>query len=157
VSDDANVAQPGEQDRIAVWARDELLAAGLPVCPPGAASELTQGADVFVDGNWVIVSWNCHPRLQACAQRAYRFKQLDDPARHHNAAVQQVMLQAITGILVAAGFTVRDNDDDYAPRSVLVLSGPARGSVPSWEKREEELTLPGWHAASESSPDGSES
>ncbi|MER5498695.1 hypothetical protein ABT096_16090 [Streptomyces sp. NPDC002561] len=134
-----------ERERIAARARDELVAAGLPVVVPGLYPGLSQGVEVTVDGfdddaGGVCVGWRSSPRLENRVLRAAEFNLPDDPALVHQQVVMEAMLSAITAILVSAGFTVRENLNDYAPFTVAVPTGPSGG--PSWATRKEEMAPP---------------
>ncbi|MFI0242914.1 hypothetical protein [Streptomyces sp. NPDC016845] len=134
---------------LACKVRNELAAAGLPVRVPGLHSELAGGADVETDAGadvagGVFVGWEASPRLQACASRAFRLKQLDEPVLRHASAVGAAMMQAMAAVLASAGFDVEDARDQYRPQQLRVLSGPPSGQLRVWALREDELTLPGW-------------
>lgn len=146
-----------ERERIAARVRDELVAAGLPVVAPGLNPVLSHGVKVTVDpfdddAGGVSVAWRSSPRLESCVLRAAKLNLLDDPALAHQRAVLEAMLAAVAAILGAAGFTVRDSLNDYAPFTLQVLAGP--GGNPSWGLREEEVAV---SHRSGSSPGGSES
>lgn len=133
------------------------MAAGLPVVFPQLLPLLFQGAEVGVDGtvgddaSAVTVSWSCHPRLQECARHAYRFKRLDDPAFRHNGAVRTAMLAAVIKILGSAGCEVHMSECEYEPLTLEILSAPGPKPCPSWDMRDDEVTLPGWKSAGSTS------
>jgi hypothetical protein len=72
---------------------------------------------------------------------------LDDPAFRHNGAVKTAMLTAMIEILGSAGFEVRMSEREYEPLTLEILSGPGPKSRPSWDIRDDEMTLPGWKSA----------
>ncbi|MFE1442732.1 hypothetical protein [Streptomyces sp. NPDC058739] len=126
-----------ERERTAARVRDELAAAGLPLVAPGLSHGVEVTVDPFADGaGGVYVSWRSSPRLQSRVLRAAKLNLLDDPVLAQQGAVLQAMLAAVTAILEAAGFTVRDSLNDYAPCSLEVLAAP-HGN-PTWEPHEEE-------------------
>jgi len=132
--------------------RNELAAAGLPVLAPGLDTILAGGAKVYVDysadaSGGVIVGWTASPRLRACASRAFRLKQLDEPVLRHSKAVGAAMMQAIAAVLSSAGFSVEDARDDYRPQELRVLAAPPSTQLPTWSLRDDELALPGWQDA----------
>ncbi|OPG10944.1 hypothetical protein B1R27_00015 [Streptomyces sp. GKU 895] len=132
--------------------RNELAAAGLPVLAPGLNTILAGGADVEVDdgadaAGGVFVGWTTSPRLQACASRAFRLKQLDDAVLRHSNAVGAAMMQAIAAVLSSAGFSVEDARDEYRPQQLRVLAAPPSTQPPTWSLRDDELALPGWQDA----------
>ncbi|MFF9624926.1 hypothetical protein [Streptomyces griseosporeus] len=92
----------------------------------------------------VFVTWQAGPRLRACASRAFRLKQLDEPVLRHSSAVGAAMLQAMAQVLTSAGFRVEDARDEYRPQQLPVLAGPPSGQRPVWSLRDEELMLSGW-------------
>ncbi|MFD8133591.1 hypothetical protein [Streptomyces mirabilis] len=107
--------------------RNELAAAGLPVLASGMNPVLTGGAG-----------------LRACASRAFRLKQLDEPVLRHSSAVGAAMTEAMAQVLASAGFSVEDARDEYRPQQLRVLAGPPSGQQPVWQLRDDELALPGW-------------
>jgi hypothetical protein len=142
-------------EKLAHGVREELAAAGLPVVAPWLDPVLAGGAEVEVDdgddaAGGVFVAWRASPRLRACASRAYRLKQLDDPVRQHSSAVEAAMMQAMAQILASAGFRVEDARDEYRSHQLRVLAGPPSGQLPMWALRDDELAMPGW----QDSPDG---
>lgn len=129
--------------------RDELAAAGLQVVAPGLAPGLAVGAEVEVDAindaaGGVFVQWRASPRLRTCAINALRHRRTDDPALHHNGAVQAAMAKAINLILTSAGFSAAEADDEYRPFGLKVAPGPGEGIRASWASRDDELLMPGW-------------
>ncbi|MFB6977590.1 hypothetical protein [Streptomyces scopuliridis] len=129
--------------------RNELAAAGLPVLASGLNPVLAGGAEVDVDegadaAGGVFVAWRASPRLRDCASRAFRLKQLDDPALWHSSAVGAAMMQAMAAILASAGFSVEDARDEYRPQQLRVLASPPSGQQPVWQRRDDELAMPGW-------------
>jgi hypothetical protein len=135
--------------KLARWVRDELAAAGLPVVAPELAPVLAYGAEVEVDdgddaAGGVFVGWQASPRLRACASRAFRLKQLDEPVLRHSSAVGAAMMQAMAQVLASAGFSVEDARDEYRPQQLRILAGPPSGGGPMWSVRDDELKLSGW-------------
>ncbi|WP_308310965.1 hypothetical protein [Streptomyces sp. GbtcB6] len=144
--------QSAALDALAWKVRNELAAAGLPVVAPGLDPVLAGGAEVDIDdgadaAGGVFVAWQASPRLRACAMRAFRLKQLDEPVLRHASAVGAAMMQAMAAVLASAGFRVEDAHDDYRPQQLRVLAGPPSGHSPAWSLRDDELTLPGWQEA----------
>jgi len=132
--------------------RDELAAAGLPVLASRLNPILAGGVEVYTDDSadasgGVIVGWKASPRLRACASRAFRLKQLDEPVLRHSKAVGAAMMQAIAAVLSSAGFSVEDARDDYRPQQLRVLAAPPSTQPPTWSLRDDELALPGWQDA----------
>ncbi|SEB64949.1 hypothetical protein [Streptomyces sp. TLI_105] len=140
------------QEALASKVRNELAAAGLPVLTPGLDRLLAGGAEVEVDhgadaAGGVYVGWSISPRLQECTRRAFRLRLLDDPLLRHSSEIATAMMQSMAAILASAGFTVEDANDEYRPHQLRVVDGPAR-PAPLWTLRDEEVTMPGWQAAS---------
>lgn len=134
--------------KLARRVRDELAAAGLPVVAPKLAPVLAGGAEVDIDdgddaAGGVFVGWQASPRLRACASRAFRLKQLDEPVLRYSSAVGAAMKQAMAQVLASAGFSVEDARDEYRPQQLRVLAGPPSGQGPVWELGDDELELPG--------------
>lgn len=132
--------------------RNELAAAGLPVFAPGLDPVLAGGAEVDIDdgadaAGGVFVAWQTSPRLRACARRAFRLKQLDEPVLRHSSAVGAAMMQAMAAVLASAGFSVEDARDEYRPQQLRVLAGPPSEQQPVWSLRDDELALSGWQDA----------
>ena len=132
--------------------RNELAAAGLPVVMPGLDPVLAGGAEVDTDdgadaAGGVFVAWQASPRLRACARRAFRVKQLDEPVLRHSSAVGAAMMKAMAAVLASAGFRVEDARDEYRPQQLRVVAGPPPEQQPVWSLRDDELTLPGWQDA----------
>ncbi|MEW2260662.1 hypothetical protein [Streptomyces sp. NPDC047869] len=128
--------------------RNELTAAGLPVLAPGLDPVLAGGAEVNIDdgadaAGGVFVAWQASPRLRARASRAFRLKQLDEPALRHSSAVGAAMVRAMAAVLASAGFGVEDARDEYRPQQLRVLAGPPSKHQPLWSLRDDELALPG--------------
>jgi hypothetical protein len=83
--------------RMAGRVRDDLVAAGLPVCVDASVKDA--GAVVEVDpfaddsgGEWVY--WKAHPALSDAAADAVEQGRLDDPAIQRSGTVKQVMRTA---------------------------------------------------------------
>lgn len=134
--------------KLARRVRDELAAAGLPVVAPELDPVLAGGAEVDIDdgddaAGGVFVAWRTSPRLRACASRAFRREQLDEPALRHSSAIGAAMAQAMAQVLASAGFTVEDTRDEYRTHQLRVLAGPPSGQLPMWSLRDDELELPG--------------
>ncbi|SCE92434.1 hypothetical protein GA0070214_103323 [Micromonospora chaiyaphumensis] len=51
-------------------------------------------------------------------------EQVDAPVFRHYQMVVETMLQTMTEILTAAGFTVRGSTNDFAPLTLEILDGP---------------------------------
>ncbi|MFG3604391.1 hypothetical protein [Micromonospora chersina] len=66
-------------------------------------------------------------------QRVAMAEQVDAPVFRHYQMVVETMLQTMTEILTAAGFTVRDSTNDFAPLTLEILDGPRGAS--SWSSR----------------------
>ena len=146
-------------EALAVRVRAALVAAGLVVRVPEVPDPLCHGAgvDVEVDideGPGVFVTWLGSPRLQDRARRAYRFAEYEDPTFKFDYAVGQAMLAAMKAILAAAGFGVRDNDDEYRVDSLIVFA--ALDKPLYWGLYPEETALEAWKKNTPASP-GSES
>jgi hypothetical protein len=119
------------------------------VVAPGLDPVLAGGAEVDIDdgddaAGGVFVGWQASPRLRACASRAFRLKQLDEPVLRQSSAIGAAMMQAMAQVLASAGFSVEDARDEYRPQQLRVLTGPPSGQRPVWSLRDDELTLPGW-------------
>ncbi|MEU1711172.1 hypothetical protein ABZ478_38895 [Streptomyces sp. NPDC005706] len=132
--------------------RNELTAAGLPVLAPGLDPVLAGGAEVDIDhgadaAGGVFVAWQASPRLRACASRAFRLKQLDEPVLRHSSAVGAAMVRAMAAVLASAGFSTEDARDEYRPQQLRILAGPPPKQQPLWSLRDDELALPGWQDA----------
>jgi hypothetical protein len=140
-------------EALALRVRNELAAAGLPVLAPGLYLVLAGGAEVEVDdgadrAGGVFAGWSASPRLRECASRALRLRLLDDPPLWYSSQIAAAMMQAMAAILTSAGFTVEDANDEYRPHRLRVVSGPTPGLPPMWSLRDDELSMPGWQAAS---------
>ncbi|WP_369149134.1 hypothetical protein [Streptomyces sp. R44] len=124
------VEESAALQKLARRVRDELAAAGLPVVAPELDPVLAGGAEVDIDdgddaAGGVFVGWQASPRLRACASRAFRLKQLDEPVLRHSSAVQGAMVQAMAQVLASAGFSVEDARDEYRPPAVAGPGGTA--------------------------------
>ncbi|MGV4926059.1 hypothetical protein K2224_17160 [Streptomyces sp. BHT-5-2] len=102
----------------------ELELAGIATLRQGDGEERA-GAQIEVDlgddsAGGVFVSWNPHPILSQAASDAVRKGQLQAPVIRHSGAVVSHVRDAITGILVSAGFRVDVADDDMRPLAVRV-------------------------------------
>ncbi|MFC5664944.1 hypothetical protein ACFP3U_18380 [Kitasatospora misakiensis] len=133
-------------ERLAQRVRDELAAAGLPLVTPGLSPALAVGAEVRAvmwnhhfhgEDPEVVVSWKVSPQLRSNAMADARQGRGVTPAIRQFGEVQIAMAAAIIAILSAAGFTVRDHDNDMSPFDVQVLAGPEPGGQPSWAFPEE--------------------
>lgn len=134
---------------LAQCVRNELTAAGLPVLNGGTDSTLVGGAEVDVDLandalGGVYVTWKATPRLRDCARHALAQQQLDAPVIGYSHAIGVAMAKAIAAVLAAAGYTVEDSRDEYNPDAVFVRRGLAKGELPMWALRDEELRPPAW-------------
>ncbi|WP_051845063.1 hypothetical protein [Streptomyces globisporus] len=134
--------------------RNALAAAGLPVLTPGLDRVLAGGAEVEVDhgadaAGGVYVGWLTSPRLRECTSRAFRPRLLDDPLLRHSSEIATAMMRSMAAILASAGFAVEDARDEYRSHQLRVVDGPAH-PAPMWTLRDEEVTMPGWQAASPS-------
>lgn len=56
--------------------------------------------------------------------------QIDAPAFRHYGLVIDAMLRTMTEVLTAAGFTVRDSTNDFAPLTLEILDAPP--GAPVW-------------------------
>ena len=121
--------------------REDLAAAGLPVVPGGDGfdTDLSHGAKVYVDqftdedGGGVFVGWSSHYVVEAAAGEAVMLGAAeDDPAIMFSGKVAEAMQDAIAAILVAAGYSVETDVNDYAPYDLLVLGRERQESWRSW-------------------------
>ncbi|MER7846040.1 hypothetical protein ABTZ03_19040 [Kitasatospora sp. NPDC096077] len=127
-------------ERLAQRARDELAAAGLPVVPAGLDDGLAVGAAVrisawnqhFGEDPEVLVSWYPSALLRSSAAADREPGGEPTAAAVQGGRVQAAMATAVTEVLSAAGFTVRDRGDDHAPFDVLVVDGPDHRTPPVW-------------------------
>ncbi|MET7476890.1 hypothetical protein ABZT17_21305 [Streptomyces sp. NPDC005648] len=145
-------------EALACKVRNELAAAGLPVIAPGLDPALTGGAEVDIDdgadaAGGVYVAWQPSSRLRACASRAFRLKQLNEPVLAHSSAVGVALMHAMSAVLTSAGFRVEETRDEYRPHQLRILNGPPPGQPPVWSFRDDELTLSGWQDAPTSDTD----
>ncbi|MFD8985483.1 hypothetical protein, partial [Streptomyces sp. NPDC059564] len=146
------VEESAALEKLAWKVRNELAAAGLPVLAPGMNPVLAGGAEVDIDdgadtAGGVFVAWQASPRMRACASRAFRLKQLDEPVLRHSSAVGAAMMRAMAQVLASARFSVEDARDEYRPQQLRILAGPPSGQDPVWSLRDDELELPGWQEA----------
>jgi hypothetical protein len=128
------------RESLAGRVRDELAAAGLPIAAAGMNPQLQQpGAEVRVDPLVdchapVRVEWRTDRTLAELSQRFALAGRVDAPAVCHYQVVVDAMLQTMSVILAAAGFTVRDSTNDFAPLTLEILDGPT--VTPFWSTRE---------------------
>jgi hypothetical protein len=131
----ADAGVMGRREDLAGRVRDELAAAGLPIVAPTMNPHIeTPGAEVRVDKLVdchapVRVDWHTDRALREAFHRAAMAQQIDAPAFRHYELVIHAMLRTMTEILTAAGFTVRDSTNDFAPLTLEILDGP-RGAPP---------------------------
>jgi hypothetical protein len=116
-----------------------------PLCH-GAGVEVEHDID---EGPGVYVTWLGSPRLQERSRRAYRFNEIEDPTFKFDYEVGQTMLAAMSSILAAAGFGVRDNEEEYHVPSLAVFAAPEKPMY--WGLYPEETTMPGWKRDSSAS------
>ncbi|MFC0027950.1 hypothetical protein ACFFMM_00230 [Micromonospora chaiyaphumensis] len=128
-----------QRESLAGRVRDELALAGLPIVAADMSPHLRQsGAEVRVDKLAdchapVRVEWRTDRTLQEMFQRVAMAEQVDAPVFRHYQMVVETMLQTMTEILTAAGFTVRGSTNDFAPLTLEILDGPRGAS--SWSSR----------------------
>jgi hypothetical protein len=118
---------------LAEMVRDELVSAGLPVVTTG---EGHGGVHVDgTDGGDAWVGWRTGPELRSACQAAlrrgaYRPGGEQHQSLDHQSAVITAMNQAITTVLTATGFEVREGADEFhRPLDLLVVS---HMPVPHW-------------------------
>jgi hypothetical protein len=118
--------------KLAEMVRDELVSAGLPVLAP---EDGAGGVRVEADGDGAWVGWRTGPELRAACRAAlrrgaYRTGGEQHQSLDHQGAVVAAMNQAVTAILVATGFQVREGADEYhRPAELLITS---HMPVPHW-------------------------
>jgi hypothetical protein len=117
----------GLADRVRV----EVAAAGLPILPadPSTWDDTVSGVEVSIDDGRVWVAWRLRGPLRDAALRAftvgaYRLDETGEPVMHpalrHRGTVMEALGEALTTILLAVGYGVREGVNDFDPDALLI-------------------------------------
>jgi hypothetical protein len=118
-----------DRHHLAQAVRDDLRAAGLPVCSGDDDPRVRSGACVSVDPaadeDWAVwVSWEPSPSLRQAAAEADASGRTEDPVRWHHGRVLVGMERAIVEILLSIGYPIAAEASEMDPFAVLVKGFP---------------------------------